>query len=153
MSTITIEAPESRSNGPSTFSVESYTQSAIRMLTWTLGTIVFCLAMIDFYAQTYAHETELALQHAQTEMLDQNKDLRMSDVNLYIAGTPSVVTKPADNHTQMCKKMKQYTWKGFFKDYSISVYVGLGENPSIDFVHGPGEMIKDLPTHTLGKTL
>lgn len=153
MSTMTIEAHDSRTSNPSTLSVESYAQATIRILTWTLGTIVFCLAMIDFYAQTYAHETELALQHAQTEMLDQNKDLRMSEVNQYIAGTPSVVTRPADDHTQMCKKMKQYTWKGFFKDYTITVYVGLGENPSIDFVHGPGEMIKSIPTHTLGKTL
>ena len=153
MSTITIEAPQSRSNDPSTLSVESFIQSTIKTLSWTLGTIVFGLAMIDFYAQTYAHETELALHLAQTEMLDQNKDLRMSEVNQYIAGTPSCVTMPADNHTQMCKKMKQYTWKGFFKDYSITVYVGLGENPSIDFVHGPGEMVEDIPAHTLGKAL
>ncbi|WP_417382994.1 hypothetical protein [Gimesia sp.] len=153
MSTLTIEAHESRSNDPSTHSLESFTQSAIKCLSWTLGTILFGLAMVDFYAQTYAHETELALQHAQTKMLELNRDLRMSEINEYIAGTPSVVTRPADNHTQMCKKMKQYTWNGFFKDYSISVYVGLGEDPSIDFVHGPGEMIKDLPTHTLGKAL
>ncbi|QDT92015.1 hypothetical protein [Gimesia algae] len=153
MSTITIDAPESRSNYPSTLTIETYTQTVIRMLTWVLGSIVFCLAMVDFYAQTYAHETELALLQAQTEMLEQNNDLRMSDVNQYIAGTPSVLTRPADNHTQMCKKMKEYTWKGFFRDYTILVYVGLGENPSIDFVHGPGEMIKDLPAHTLGKTL
>jgi len=153
MSTMSIEAPEARSSYPFTSSVESYAQSAIRMLAWTLGAIVFCLAMVDFYAQAHAHETELALQHAQNEMLDQNKDLRMSDVNKYIAGKPSVLTRPADNHTQMCKKMKQYTWKGFFKDYSISVYIGLGENPSIDFVHGPGEIIEDFPTHTLGKAL
>ncbi|MCA9015520.1 MAG: hypothetical protein KDA77_09350, partial [Planctomycetaceae bacterium] len=140
MSTITIDAPESRSVYPSTtVSTERNYPLIIKTFAWILGTVAFCLAMVDFYAQTYASETGIALQTAQEKMLEVNQDLRISDIEKYIVGSPIVQTRPADKYTHMCKEMKQYTWKGFFKTYSISVYLGLGNDPSIDFVHGPGK--------------
>lgn len=140
MSTITIDAPESRSTYPATaVSTEKNYQTVLKTSVWILGTIVFCLAMIDFYAQTYANESGFALQSAQEQLLEVNKDLRVSNIDQYIVGSPTVQTRPADKYTHMCKKMKQYTWKGFFRTYTISVYLGLGNDPSIDFVHCPGD--------------
>lgn len=143
MSSITMDAPETRSAYPSVqVSTERNYQAVIKMVVWSLGTIIFCLAMVDFYAQTHASETGIALQSAQVEKLEINKDLRISDIGQYIVGSPTVQTRPADKYTNMCKEMKEYTWKGFFRSYSISIYVGLGNDPSIDFVHGPGDLIK-----------
>ncbi|QGQ26388.1 hypothetical protein F1728_28565 [Gimesia benthica] len=143
MSTITIDAPEARPLYPSTTAHhQTQFQSIFKTIIWSAGVILFCLAMFDFYAQTYAHETEIALQKAQAAKLDLNKDLRMSDITPFISGSPSISTLPADRYTHMCKEMKQYTWNGFFKTYTLSLYVGLGENPSIDFVHGPGDVVE-----------
>tara|TARA_R110002111_G_scaffold258083_1_gene326882 strand:- start:132695 stop:133153 length:459 start_codon:yes stop_codon:yes gene_type:complete len=147
MSTVTIDAPEARTAYPSIpVPSKRFYQVATKIVIWSLGTIIFSLAMIDFYAQTHASETGIALQSAQAEKLEINQDLRISDIGSYIVGSPTVETRPADKYTHMCKEMKQYTWKGFFKNYSISVYMGLGNNPSIDFVHGPGDLIKDAET-------
>ncbi|QDV18918.1 hypothetical protein Pan153_35790 [Gimesia panareensis] len=144
MSTITIDAPEARPLYPSTTAHhQTQIQSIVKTIIWTAGAIIFCLAMFDFYAQTYAHETEIALQQAQAEKLDLNQDLRLNDIAPYIAGAPIISTRPADKYTHMCKEMKQYTWKGFFKNYTLSLYVGLGENPSIDYVHGPGNVTEE----------
>jgi hypothetical protein len=156
MSSITIDAPESRPLYPSTTAHRpAQLQSIFKTIIWTAGAAVFCLAMFDFYAQTYAHATEIALQQAQAAKLDLNKDLRMADIAPFISGSPEVSTLPADRYTHMCKEMKQYTWKGFFKEYTLSLYVGLGENPSIDFVHGPGEVIEETqrPSSPLSKRL
>ena len=144
MTTVSIDAPESRSLHSSTNiqSQRSYL-TAIKTVVWVTGTLLVCLALFDFYAQTYANETGIALEHAKHEKLNQNKDLRLSEIAPYISGSPTVVTRPADRYKHMCKEMKQYTWKGFFKNYSISVYIGLGENPSIDYVHGPGDLMQN----------
>ncbi|QDT43361.1 hypothetical protein Pan241w_34610 [Gimesia alba] len=143
MSSITIDAPEARSVYPSTtVSTENNYQTIIKFSVWTLGTIIFCLAMIDFYAQTYASESGIALQTAQEDMSELNKDLRLSEIENYLVGAPTVQSGPADKYTHMCKEMKKYTWKGFFKTYSITVYLGLGNDPSVDFVHTPGETIE-----------
>lgn len=144
MSSITIDAPESRSVYPSTtvstdVSTEKNYQTVLKTSVWISGIIVFCLAMVDFYAQTYANETGFALQSAQEQFLELNKDLRVSNIDQYIVGSPTVQTRPADKYTHMCKNMKQYTWKGFFKTYSITVYLGLGNDPSVDFVHCSGD--------------
>ncbi|QDV51522.1 hypothetical protein [Gimesia fumaroli] len=140
MSSITIDAPESRSAYPSsTVSTEKDYQSIIKISVWILGAIIFCLAMIDFYAQTYANESGFALQTAQEDLLKLNEDLRVSDIENYLVGSPTVQTSPADKYTHMCKQMKKYTWQGFFQTYSISVYLGLGNDPSVDFVHVSGE--------------
>lgn len=152
MSSITIDAPEARTVYPaSTVSSSKTYQAVIKYTVWTLGAVIFCLAMIDFYAQTYANESGIALKSVKEELLEVNKDLRISDVEKYIVGSPIVQTRPADKYTHICKEMKQYTWKGFFKTYSITIYLGLGTNPSVDFVHCPGET-KELPTRlaTLG---
>ncbi|WP_339729202.1 hypothetical protein [uncultured Gimesia sp.] len=146
MSSITIDAPEARSAYPSkTVSAKKNYQAVIKISVWILGTIIFCLAMVDFYAQTYANETGFALQSMKDELLEVNKDLRISDIDQYVVGSPTVQTRPADKYTHICKQMKQYTWKGFFKTYSISIYLGLGNNPSIDFVHCQGDT-KEKPT-------
>lgn len=144
MSTISFDAPEARSGYPSSkFLTTNYYQTGIKITVWTLGLIVLCLAMVDFYAQTHANETGIALQSAQNEKLEINEDLRISDIDKYIVGSPVVRTRPADKYTNMCKQMKEYTWKGFFKNYSISVYLGLGSDPSVDYVHGPGDLVKE----------
>ncbi len=144
MSTISIDTPESHSvYSARQFSNTPVSTNVLKMTIWTLGTIICCLVLIDFYAQTQAKETKIALQCAQTEKLEVNQDLRFSEIEQYIAGSPAVVTRPADSHTNMCKEMKQYTWNGFFKSYSISVYVGIGKDPSIDFVQSEGDTIKD----------
>lgn len=142
MSTIIIDAPEAHSLDPQRqIRTEHFSHTALKMIVWTLTTIIFGLVLFDFYVQTQAKETKIALQCAQTEKLEVNKDLRVSEIDQYIAGSPVVQTRPADQHTNICKEMKQYTWKGFFKNYSISVYVGIGKDPSVDFVHSPGETI------------
>ena len=140
MSSITIDAPEARSVYPSTtVSTEKSYQTIIKLSVWISGAIIFSLAMIDFYAQTYANESGIGLQTAQEDLLEFNEDLRLSNIENYIVGSPTVQTGPADKYTHMCKQMKKYTWQGFFKTYSITVYLGLGNDPSIDFVHFQGE--------------
>lgn len=144
MSTISFDAPEAHTAYPSSkFLTAKFYQTGTKITVWTLGLTIFCLAMVDFYAQTHASETGIALQSAQNEKLEINEDLRISDIEKYIVGSPVVQTRPADKHTNMCKEMKEYTWKGFFKNYSISVYLGLGVDPSVDYVHGPGDLVQE----------
>jgi len=141
MSSITINTPEARTLYPSKeVSAQINYEAVIKTGLWSIGIIVFCLGMVDFYAQTYARETQIGLQSAQAEKQEINQDLRISDIKPFIVGSPTIQTRPADKYTNMCKEMRQYTWKGFFKSYSISVYIGLGGNPSIDFVHGSGDL-------------
>ena len=109
MSTVTIDAPEARTVYPSIqVPTKQFYQAALKMVLWSSGTILFCLAMVDFYAQTNASETGIALQSAQAEKLEINKDLRISDIGRYVVGSPIVQTRPADKYTHMCKEMKKY---------------------------------------------
>jgi len=136
MSSVIINAPEVHSLYPQAeVSTKNNYETVIKTGLWFLGTIVFCLAMIDLYAQTFASETQIGLQSAKIEKLKLNRDLRFSDINPLIVGSPTIHTQPADKYKHICKSMKQYTWNGFFKSYSVTVYIGLGEDPSIDFIH------------------
>ncbi|WP_298866690.1 hypothetical protein [uncultured Gimesia sp.] len=142
MSSIPIDTPDARILDPPkevAFELNHY-QFAVQTILWSAGTIVFCLAMVDFYAHTYARETEAGLQLAQIEKQKINQDLRISDIKPFIVGSPMIQTRPADKYFHMCKEMKQYTWHGFFKSYSISVYIGISNDPSIDFIHGTNDL-------------
>ncbi|MCH9724450.1 MAG: hypothetical protein K0U86_06055 [Planctomycetes bacterium] len=142
MSSIPINAPDARILYPGkevAFDLNNY-QFVIQTILWSAGIIIFCLALVDFYAHTYARETEVGLQLAQIEKLKINQDLRISDIKPFIVGSPNIQTRPADKYIHMCKEMKQYTWHGFFKSYSISVYIGISKDPSIDFIHGTNDL-------------
>ncbi|MFK7777378.1 MAG: hypothetical protein QM501_04565 [Gimesia sp.] len=136
MSSVAIDASEQHTCNPSKFtSVQINYEAVMKTCLWSVGTIVFFLAMIDFYAQTYASETQIGLLNAKEANLELNQDFRISEISPFIVGSPVIKTLPTDKYKHMCKEMIQYRWKGFFKSYSIFVYIGIGENPSIDFVH------------------
>jgi hypothetical protein len=115
----------------------------IRTVVWgTLGVLVV-LTLLDMKSRVAAQRTRDAWQAAQKEKVDSNRDLHRSDLEPMIQGSPSLppVEEEADRHQDICRKVLRYTWPGIVRDYTVSVYLGLGQDASVEFIEGPGKVV------------
>jgi len=57
---------------------------------------------------------------------------------IVVRGRPTVVSGPAGANQYSAKTVETYTWSGIFRRYEAKVYVGLGTDPTIEAITGPG---------------
>ena len=55
-----------------------------------------------------------------------------------VQGRPTMVTGPAETNSFAAKTVETYTWSGVFRQYVVKVYFGLGTDPTVEAITGPG---------------
>lgn len=113
---------------------------------WIIRGIVFgglavllVLALLDFQAKTAAQTTADAW-HAAMKSKTEEQDLKKSEFSkIPVQGSPQMVSQQAGPNPFAAKTIETYTWSGTFRKYTVKVFVGMGADPSIESIQGPGE--------------
>jgi hypothetical protein len=119
-------------------------KSAIR--DWIIRGIVFgglalllVLALLDFQAKTAAQKTADAW-HAALKSKTEEQELTKSEFSkIPVQGSPQMVSEQAGPNQFAAKTLETYTWSGTFRKYTVKVFVGMGADPSIESIQGPGD--------------
>ena len=114
----------------------------IRVVVWGGVAVMALLTLLDMRSRVAAQGTRDAWIAAQDEKIKQNKDLHRSDLDSLIQGSPRLPPEeaPADRHQTVCRSMLKYTWPGILRSYTINVYLGLGDDASVEYIEGPGKV-------------
>ncbi len=111
---------------------------------WIIRGVVFgvlglllILAVLDFQAKQAATGTAAAWRGA-VQKQDETSDLRKSEFDkIPLQGNPSTTSAKAEANSYAAVTVNTYTWKGTFRSYVVKVYVGMGNDPSIEHIEGP----------------
>ena len=49
-----------------------------------------------------------------------------------------MLSGPAEVNSYSAKTVETYTWSGVFRQPVVKVYIGLGTDPSVEAITGPG---------------
>lgn len=64
---------------------------------------------------------------------------------ILVQGRPTMVSGPAGTNSFAAKTVETYTWSGVFRRYEVKVYFGLGTDPTVEAITGPGADAEPLP--------
>ena len=112
---------------------------------WTIRGVVFgvlgvllVLALLEFQTKTAATGTAAAWRAAM-KAKPVDAELTKSEFGqVVVQGRPTMVSGPAEANSYSAKTVETYTWSGVFRQYVVKVYIGLGTDPSIEAITGPG---------------
>lgn len=108
-----------------------------------LGVLVV-LALIDYRAKTAARNTGNAWREALKGKAF-NASLRQSELTPYIEGSPRTSRRPLTAaekaEFRLATEVETYTWTGILRNYKVEVIFGLGEDPSVEGINGPGDTV------------
>jgi hypothetical protein len=113
---------------------------------WTIRGVVFgvlgvllLLALLDYRAKQAAGSTAEGWRSA-LKSVDESGDLLKSQLEkLPLHGSPTVVNTQAAARSFNNVSSSTYTWKGTFRSYVVKVTYGMGNDPTVEDIKGPGE--------------
>jgi hypothetical protein len=116
-----------------------------RVRDWIIRGVVFgilglllILALLDFQAKQAATSTAEAWKAA-IRAQGEHEDLTKSAFEkVPVRGRPTVVSGDAGPNSFAARTLNTFTWKGTFRTYTVKVYFGLGNDPPVEAVEGPG---------------
>lgn len=101
--------------------------------------ILLIVALLDFGAKQSASKTAEAWRAALRAKGEDN-DLTQSELrNIRVSGSPSVTTVTSPTRSTIANSVETYVWKGTFRSYTVKVSYGLGKDPTVEEIAGPGE--------------
>ena len=110
----------------------------IRGVVFGILGVLLILALLDFQTKQAATRTAEAWRAARRSV-PEHADLRLSEFKkVAVRGRPAFVSGPAGANSFAAKTLDTYTWRGIFRTYTVKVYIGLGKDPAIEEVEGPG---------------
>ncbi|MEO1999201.1 MAG: hypothetical protein ABGZ17_28485 [Planctomycetaceae bacterium] len=93
--------------------------------------VALVLALLDFRQKQFAEASFKSWDDKFHEIVETGKDMRRSNVELLKQGNPTAISgKPGKEH-RFARSMTKYIWKGPFREYSVTVYYGLGADDPI----------------------
>ena len=112
---------------------------------WTIRGVVFgvlavllVLALREFQTKQAATGTAAAWRAAM-KAKPVDAELTKSEFGkVVVQGRPTMVAGPAEANSYSAKTVETYTWSGVFRQYVVKVYIGLGTDPSVEAITGPG---------------
>ena len=120
------------------------------VLDWVIRGVVFgvlgilvLMAMMDFRAKQSATTTAEAWRVA-LRSKGETGDLTKSELSkIPVSGSPAIssVTSPVRSLT--ANTVDTYVWKGTFRTYTVKVSYGLGNDPTVEQIDGPGDAAKE----------
>ncbi len=107
--------------------------------------ILLVLAVQEFQTKNAATGTAAAWRAAM-KAKPVDAELTKSEFSrIVVQGRPTIVSGPAGTNSFAAKTVETYTWSGVFRRYEAKVYFGLGADPTVEAVTGPGGDPEPLP--------
>ena len=101
--------------------------------------ILLIMALLDFGAKQSASKTAEAWRAA-LRAKGEDGDLTQTELrNIRVSGSPSVTTVTSPTRSTLANTVDTYVWKGTFRSYTVKVSFGLGTDPTVKEIAGPGE--------------
>lgn len=101
--------------------------------------ILLIVALLDFQAKQAAQSTGDGWRDAVKSKGEDQDVLKSEFSKLSVKGSPQIESREAGENSFAAKTLTTYTWQGIFRSYVVKVYFGLGADPPVDAIEGPGE--------------
>ncbi len=100
--------------------------------------VLLVLALMEFQTKQAATGTAAAWRAAM-KAKPVDAELTKSEFGkVIVQGRPTTVSGPAETNSFAAKTVETYTWSGVFRQYVVKVYFGLGADPTVEAITGPG---------------
>ncbi len=110
----------------------------MRVIVLGLLGVLLVLGLFDFQAKQSATSTADGWRTALRAKGEDNELTKSEFDKLPIHGKPTMTSEAAGSNSFAAKSLNTYTWTGIIRSYVVKVYLGLGNDPTIETVTGPG---------------
>ena len=101
--------------------------------------ILLIMALLDFGAKQSASKTAEAWRAA-LRAKGEDGDLTQTELrNIRVSGSPVISKFTSPTRSTLANTVDTYVWKGTFRSYTVKVSFGLGTDPTVKEIAGPGE--------------
>ena len=101
--------------------------------------ILLIVALLDFGAKQSAAKTAEAWRAA-LRAKGEDGDLTKSELEkIRVSGSPAVIKFTSPTRSTQANEVHTFTWRGTFRSYTVKVSYGLGTDPTVEEIAGPGE--------------
>lgn len=102
--------------------------------------VLLIVALLDFTAKQSAQGTADAWRAA-LKAKDEHADLFKSEFDkVPVKGSPTVTTTQSATRSITANSVSTYVWRGTFRTYTVKVSFGMGNDPTVESIDGPGEV-------------
>lgn len=112
---------------------------------WTIRGVVFgvlavllVLALQEFQTKRAATGTAETWRAAMKAKPIDSELTKSEFSKVLVRGRPTIVSGSAETNSFAAKTVETYTWSGVFRQYVVKVYFGLGADPTVEAITGPG---------------
>lgn len=102
--------------------------------------ILLILALLDYSAKQNAQGTADAWRAALKSKGEFSDMFKSEFDKVAVKGSPTITTSQSAVRSVSANSVTTYVWKGPFRTYAVKVSFGLGNDPSVESVDGPGDM-------------
>jgi type II secretory pathway pseudopilin PulG len=111
----------------------------IRGVVFGILGVLLIVALLDFQAKQSATKTAEAWRAALRDK-GETADLTKSEMDkIPVSGSPSISKFKSPTRSTHANEVDTYTWKGTIRTYVVKVSYGLGNDPTVEEITGPGE--------------
>jgi hypothetical protein len=110
----------------------------IRGVVFGVLIILLLMAIPEFQAGRAATGTADAWRAARSAK-SELEELRKSEFDkIPVQGRPAMTSDKAEANSYHAVTVNTYVWKGTFRTHTVKVYFGMGNDPAVEEVEGPG---------------
>jgi len=95
------------------------------------------LAGLEFRVGFQSFATAHSWRRAADSAIGEGSDFHESELAPFIWGKPSLAMKEVRVEDMGLRRMRIYSWKSLFTTYVVRVYLGIGNDRSVESVEGP----------------
>ena len=110
----------------------------IRGVVFGVLAVLLVLALQEFQTKRAATGTAEAWRAAMKAKPVDSELTKSEFSKVVVQGRPAIVPGPAGTNSFAAKTVETYTWSGVFRQYVVKVYFGLGTDPTVEAITGPG---------------
>ena len=110
----------------------------IRGVVFGVLAVLLVLALLDFQTKRAATNTAGAWRAAMKAKPVDSELTKSEFGKVLVQGRPAIASGPAGPNSFAAKTVDSYTWSGIFRRYEVKVYFGLGADPTVEAITGPG---------------
>ncbi len=101
--------------------------------------ILLIVALLDFGAKQSAAKTAEAWRAA-LRAKGEDGDLTQTELRkIRVSGSPSISNFKSPTRSTQANEVDTYVWRGTFRSYTVKVSFGLGTDPTVEEIAGPGD--------------
>jgi hypothetical protein len=110
-----------------------------RIVVYSLLAILIVVGLLDYRVKSQAAATGKAWREVQGS-LKQDEEFLQSQLKQYIQGAPTTEERDANMMDgNAIDHITTYRWSGLLRNYDIYIGFGLGNDPAVEAIRGPGD--------------